>query len=102
MSAYIDELYQDNYQTPEEMRLESEVDFQRDELKKEPTECFEAFLDYLSSDSFADNADLVEMLGSMVETAIDPDIANRYKPFNQLVEAAIDWQAKKNALEILK
>jgi hypothetical protein len=101
MSAYIDEPYQDEYQSQEAEKLDYEADFQEGLLRNEPADCFVALLDYFKSDEFSEG-EASDLLYDMVKAYLNCKFENRHTPFNQIVNSAIEWQAKQNAIKILK
>ena len=99
MSAYIDEPYQDEYQTPEAIALEDAIESEENYIKSEPASAFSALLDYLKSEEFADNEEQIENLGTVINSAIDAPFECRHLPIVSLVNTAIKWQATKWAIE---
>jgi hypothetical protein len=99
MSAYIDEPYQDEYQTPESIAIENAIESEENYIKSEPASAFSAVLLYLKSEEFADNEEQIENLGTVINSAIDGPFENRHMPIVSLVNTAINWQATKNVEE---
>jgi hypothetical protein len=96
---YINEPYQDEYQTPEAIAIEDAIDNEESYIKSEPACAFSAVLRYLRSEEFSDNEEQIENLGTLIEHAINADFINRHRYDVSLINAAIRWQATKNIEE---